>query len=300
MVLIGRQEAFAKLRGDRALAALITILFDHTGLIDAPTRISQTDDAVIATLSSIQSREEGGFREAAAMLSRRKISVDSDWVHDDLLAFAMIVGNLCFGGCNKLIETLLRARLSGNDDDRNQKISQSLRTLADSQDDAPYLSVLIVGRMLAYPSGRIDGKLLSNAHEQSAMLEIDPTTKEFLRLLGEKVADVAIRIGSVDHASEYSRLKVFRTKFDRRSTIFGHVVFLVMVLGIAALWVSVAKLYFSSEKESEEFAGKLFQMGVVVGPIALLLARKKILVFLRSLFYSILGGGELLESNSVK
>lgn len=294
MVLIGRQELFAELRADRALAALITLLFDPEGSVEVPKRISQTTDAVIGVLASLREGKEDGFRQAATMLIRRKVSSESDWIHDDLLAFSMVVGNLRFGGCDELVAQLLRARLSGADD-RSQRMSQSLNALSKSQNAAPLASVLIVGRMLAYPARELDGALLSLAHEQSVALEIQPTTQQFLRLIGEKVADVATRVGTLRNASDYSRLTIFRNKFEFRANLFAHAVFWLLLIGVAALWLYVARLYFSPNKESEEFAGKLFQMGVVIGPVVLFFAGNKIRAGIRRLFYMVFGGSGLLD-----
>ena len=122
-----------------------------------------------------------------------------------------------------------------------------------------------------------------------------PTTQQFLRLIGEKVADVATRVGTLRNASDYSRLTIFRNKFEFRANLFAHAVFWLLLIGVAALWLYVARLYFSPNKESEEFAGKLFQMGVVIGPVVLFFAGNKIRAGIRRLFYMVFGGSGLLD-----
>jgi len=295
MVLIGRQEIFAELRRDRALAALIDLLFDDNGSIEVPNRISQTSDAVVGVLASLQKGKDDGFRQAVTMLVRRKVKADSDWIHDDLLAFSMVVGNLRFGGGDELVKQLLNARLSGADE-RSQMMSLSLSALSNSLSDAPLAAVLVIGRMLAYPEKELNGSLLSLAYKQSAELETQPTTQQFLRLIGEKVADLAIRVGTMKNASDYSRLKIFQNKFDLRADLFAGAVFWLLLLGVATLWLYIARLYFSPNKQSEELAGKLFQMGVVVGPAVLFYARKQIRSGIRGLFYKTFGGSGLLEN----
>lgn len=293
MVLIGRQEIFAELRRDRELAALITLLFDRDGFIEAPSRMSQTVDAAVGILSSLRNGKEEGFRQAIAMLARRKVSADADWIHDDLLAFSLVVGNLRFGGAEELVSQLLRARMSVGDG-CSGLMSQSLGALASAGGDAPLASVLVVGRMLAYPDQKLNGALLAQAHKQSVELETQPTTHQFLRLIGEKVADVAAEIGILKNTSHYSRLVSFRNKFESRANQFSFGVFYLLLLGSGCGWLYLASLYFSPDKETEELAGKLFQMGLVVGPLALFFSREKIREALRRAFYRVLGGGELL------
>ena len=294
MVLIGRHEALAALRDDRALDALIVALFEPDAPIASPERISQTDDAVVAIMSALREDTEDRFQDAVSLLNRRKIDIDADWIHDDLLVFSVIVGNLRFGGSDELVERLLRFRLSGAEG-RSQEMSLSLKALAERKSDAPILPVLVVGESLVDPSRGWDGPLLSRAFGQASELEAEGDALPFLRLLGEKVADAATRIGVENHASEYSDLASFHSRFDLRAKCFAYVVFWVLFIGSAIGWFFVAGLFFSSDEESEELAGKLFDMGVVIGPVVVFFARKVIFSSSRRFFYRMLGGGILLD-----
>jgi hypothetical protein len=294
MVLIGRQGIFAELRKDQALAALITILFEPDGSIAAPHRISQTADAVIASLSSVMQGIDAGFRESVTMLLRRKISTSAEWVHDDLLAFSMVVGNLRFGGSDEFIQNILEARLTASDD-LSLQISRSLEALSQDRNEAPFAGILVVGKILAFPASEIHGELLANAYKQSVAMETKPTTKQFLRLIGEKIADIATSVGGIQNASDYSRLKTFQSNFEVCANRFSRAVFILTLVGVVAVWVYIAKLYFSSDKAAEDLAGKLFQMGVIVPPVLILIGRQKISASLRRMFYRFFGGGELLK-----
>ncbi len=297
MVLIGKQEILQNIRADRSLSALITLLFEHEGSINAPIRLSQTDDAIVASLFSIHKRSNVEFKKAGEMLSRRRICNDTDWVHDDLLIFSIIVGNLCFGGFDELISEILRARSVGNDDDKSQKVTESLRSLVNSQSDGPILAIPLVGLNLAFPNRDLDGYLLSKAYSQSVTLEVDVGTNLFLRILGEKISQIAINVGGLENASEYSRLKHFFNSFERRAIVFSQSMFAIIFLVTVCTWFYVAYLYFFSDSITAELSGKLFQMGVVISPFALLFFRRKFLKFARSLFYLFFGGRRMLEQD---
>ncbi len=297
MVLVGRRELLANFRQNRALDALISALFDSRSQISLPDRISQTDDAVIAIMAAIVGNRSRPFKDAISMLNRRKIDESAEWIHDDLLLFSVIAGNLRFGGSDQLVEQLLRVRLSGSEG-QSQDMSLSLKALAEQKSDAPLLPVLLVGQVLVEPDHTWDRHLLSRAFEQSTQLESESDAPPFIRLLGEKVADVSTRIGVETNGSEYSALSSFRSGFDRRVRCFAGTVFFLLLVGSAAGWFMATKLFFSENADSEELAGKLFDMGIVIGPIAVFLARKAIFSFFRSSFYRIFGGKGLLDYES--
>jgi hypothetical protein len=296
MVLIGRKEIFSELKNDRELASLIRVLFEPTSQIEKPQRVSQTADAVVSVFSALQSGDVSGFRESGLMLKRRKIAVDSDWIYDDLLAFAYVVGNLRFGGDADFVDELLRVRLLGGDE-RSRLMSESLNALSKSHEDAPLAAILVVGKLLAQPDIDLNGEALSKAFEQSLAFEAQPTTQQFLRLIGEKTVEVATALSARTNSSDYSKLMQFRQAFDFRAKFFAQAVVWLLLLASGALWVRVAMLYFSTDKASEEFAGKLFQMGVIVGPFVLFFARRQIRGAAYRLFYKAFGGSMLLRSS---
>lgn len=293
MVLIGRSERFAELRSDRSLAALIKVLFEHEAILVAPVRVSQLADAVVATMASVQSGDVSGFNDALAMLERRKLGPDAEWIHDDLLVFALIVGNLKFKSATELIDQILLAR-SASTDDRSRMMSQSFDALAHCRDEAPLKAILVVGRVLADPQIKIEGLLLAEAFDQSTKFEIDSGTQQFLRLIGEKVVDLAHHVGAAQNTSDYFQLCRFRKRFETRARIFAGLVFCLILMGTIVGWLFIAKLYFSPNKDEEDLAGKLFQMGIVIGPLAMIFSRRQILAYSRSVFYHMLGGRGLL------
>ena len=54
MVLIGLQEALLTYQEDRAFSALIKLLFEPNKNIHVPSRLSKTEDVVIALLASVE------------------------------------------------------------------------------------------------------------------------------------------------------------------------------------------------------------------------------------------------------
>ncbi|RYZ63718.1 MAG: hypothetical protein EOP09_17195 [Proteobacteria bacterium] len=200
-----------------------------------------------------------------------------------------------FGGADELVEAVLRARLERTEDDRSKRVSLSLQALSKRADDAPVLSILVIGRMLNNQIWDIDGNLLAKAYAQSALLETESTTNDFIRILGERVADAALGLNATNHASDYSVIRRFLSRLDRRVVQLSTAIFWLLLLIAVILWIYVVILYFSPEKKEEELAGKLFQAGLVVFPLGLWLAKKRIIgILIRSLYRSV-GGSELLE-----
>lgn len=294
MVLIGRHEALLAYKEDRTLDAFIRLLFEPAGNVDAPTRLSKTEDVVIALLASVRNKDEILFENAMAVLERRKVSEQTEWVHDDLAVFSMIVSNLYHGGHAEIIRKGIQARMNSSDQ-QSLDISLSLSALHDGQNTAPILPILIVGQELAGKTEAVQKQTLQQAFQQSEQLELSEQTSSFLRLLGQKTTDIAISMCVADNFSSHHAMMKFQKSFDTRARLFSYFIFTVILVGFTGGWIFLAWLYLFGNTEQSAHAEKLFSMGVVVAPIPIFLFRTKILGFSRSLFYRLLGGGHWLQ-----
>ena len=187
MVLIGLQEALLTYQEDRAFSALIKLLFEPNKNIHVPSRLSKTEDVVIALLASVSNKDKQLFEKAMSVLERRKVSEETEWIHNDLAVFSMIVGNLFYGGHAEVIKKGLQGRLNSSDR-QSLEITKSLYALNDGTDavTASVQSIIVVGHELLGSAGTLDKEVLRNALKQNEQLELDENAPPFLRLLGQK------------------------------------------------------------------------------------------------------------------
>lgn len=289
MVLIGRQQTFAKFHDHQALRALIQLLFENDRVIDTPNKLGKTEDIVTALLASIQKENKELFDSAISKLEKRQISENTEWIHDDLTVFSIIIGNLKYGGHNKLTEEILNTRKT-NSVPHSLDITQSLIALNNQQLSGPILPIIIIGQYLTNNKATPDKETLDLAFQQATKLEINESTTAFLRLLGQKVTDIAISLGIQDHHTEYSALIKLQKNFDKRAKLISFLGFTGIFISITAIWGYFIWQYFFGDKVSSELAGKFFSIGVVIAPIAIFLIRKKIFSSIRTLFYFLFTG----------
>lgn len=294
MVLIGRQEALLTYKENQSLDALICLLFEPTQEVNVPSRLSKTEDVVITLLASVRNKDKVLFEKAMAVLERRKVSEQTEWIHDDLAVFSMIVSNLHHGGHAEIIKKGIQARMNSSDQ-QSLDVSMSLSALNDGLTTAPILSILIVGQELAGKTESARKEILQQAFKQSEQMELNEQISPFLRLLGEKTASMAVSMCVDDSFSSHYAMMKFQRSFDTRVRLFSYLIFTVILVGLTGGWIFLAWLYLFGNTEQASYVEKLFSMGIVVMPISILMFRAKILGSIRSLFYRLFGGGHWLK-----
>lgn len=294
MVLIGRQEALFTYKENQALDAFIRLLFEPDQEVNVPSRLSKTEDTVITLLASVRNKDKALFEKAMTVLERRKVSEQTEWVHDDLAVFAMIVSNLHHGGHAEIIKKGIQARMNSSDQ-QSLDVSMSLSALNDSLTTAPVLSILVVGQELAGKTESAQKETLQRAFNQSEQMELNEQTSPFLRLLGEKTASMAVSMCVDDNFSSHHAMMKFQRSFDARARWFSYIVFTIILLGSTGVWLFLVWLYLFGNPEVSSLIEKLFGVGIILAPVSVLVLRTKILKFIRSMFYRLFGGSAWLQ-----
>lgn len=189
MVSLEQRQALATLaEGDPQLKRF-QLLLSGEKLVRADSHAGDVREELLLAISSNDSE---GFKDAAAKIGQRKISVDSDWCQDDYLLFLLLLGNELFGRSLTFLTSVIEVRRK-NPNPIPQKINEVFAALERQEFGIdgefcflkiPFLH--LAGKLRLGPSEAM--KALGAMSEHQAFDQLSP----FLKLLTQKAYDLVL------------------------------------------------------------------------------------------------------------
>lgn len=125
MVSLADRQYLQQLDSDLYTRSLIAFLFDKSVSAASHKNGNTADDVAISALHSVQRNDPESFDGSYGEIKRRKPKRDSDWIHNDLLLFALTAGVAKFDREPEWLLNVLQLRME-NTDEEKRLITQTL------------------------------------------------------------------------------------------------------------------------------------------------------------------------------
>lgn len=286
MVPVNRNEFRVELSDDPVVQGFADLIL--LGKLPSTTAagLSQRGRITMQALHAIATGGSGEFAVAFQEISRRQITDDADWLYDDYLLFALIVGKRRFGADGQFLSKVLdqRRKVQGS---HGRELLDDFEKLM-SQDTAAHSPVLLVGTFLSGQLGhRSDGLIAAYRLATSALF--DPRASEFLRILAMRTVDLVVECSPMSDAIP----AVFWRTFQCRATRIAQFTHFLLCVLVAFIWCYLGAYFLFGSGAIATWAEKLFGMSLVIAPSGVLLARRKVVCTLKFWIIRFWGGSEL-------
>lgn len=287
MVPVNRNAFRTELSNDPVVQGFAELVLSGKAPASETTGLSQRGRITVKALRALARNDNKEFSLAYEEICRRQISDEADWIYDDYLLFALILGKRRFGANGQFLAKVLdqRRKVQGA---HGRELLDDFEKLMASQRLEPDTPVLLVGCFLAGELGHGTDGLVSAYRLATGMLT-DARASEFMRILAMRTVDLVVECSPISDAIP----AVFWRTFERRATCIAQFAHASLCVIVVLVWCYLGAHYLFGSGAISTWAEKLFSMSLVVAPTAVLVARGKVVLTLKLWIVRFWGGGEI-------
>ena len=287
MVPINRNVFRTELSNDPVVQGFAELVLSGRTPPSETAGLSQRGRITIKALRALAMGQNEEFSLAYEEICRRQISDDADWIYDDYLLFALILGKRRFAANGQFLSKVLEQRRKVQGPQGRDLLDDFEKLMANQrlEVDTP---VLIVGSFLTGELGHHTDGLVS-AYRLATRVLTDSRTSEFMKILSMRTVDLVVECSPISDAIP----AVFWRTFERRASCVAQVVHASLSVIAVLAWCYLGAHYLFGSGAIATWAEKLFSMSLVVAPTAVLMARSKVVSTLKLCIVRFWGGGEI-------
>jgi hypothetical protein len=239
--LADRSQYLQQFGSDHYAQAFVDFLLGNGISSDAPFSGETAYDLSISALCAIQDNDRARFHEVYERISGRKPKPDSDWLYNDLLMFALVVGAVQFSSDASWLTDALRTRVE-NTEGESQLIA---RTLLDAI-NGNFESTNNHGPLLIVIKHAVNVPLGSPQRINSIYCQLTESTfplyeSGFLNAVSLRAVDVIVLSKELGNLERRLATDDFLGSFTTRIQEIASVMYILLVIAVLS-----GTLYFSN------------------------------------------------------
>jgi len=287
MVFVDREAYLKPFMGDPVTREFVNFLNKKPVCEPDGARLSSTKEMTIVALKSIQTNSKDKYEGIMQEISRRRISDDADWLYDDFLLFALVTGACIFRSNTDFLGQICQHRMSIQTG-RDRDLATTFNAVLQGHKDGPAKYLLLVCKALINDS-ELDVQLVNLAFIEACALLSSSGEPPFRRLIALKAHDSAVLLKGLTNWESHQTQNRFLLKFDSRSRAFSNIIFFSILIFITVIWGFLAYGYLHGTQSQASNAGKLFALGIIIAPWAVLIRKASIINWIQRMFYHLWG-----------
>lgn len=218
MVSVDRDAYLKPFMEDAVTREFINFLNSESVCEPDGARLSSTKEMTIVALKSIQTNSKVKYDTVIQEISRRRITEDVDWIYDDFLLFALVIGACIFRGNKDFLGQICQHRMSVQTG-KDRELATTFSAVLQGHKDGPAKYLLLVCKTFIDDSD-FDLQLVNSAFIEASALLSSAVEPPFRRLIALKAHDSAVLLKGLNDCESLQMQKRFLLKFDSRSRNF--------------------------------------------------------------------------------
>lgn len=276
-------EYYSSLVEKPKILAFKAFLENKKVIIENPSEANEADSIYYNLISAFVNDNIKQFVESYNLISVRKPSSESVWIHDNFLIFVLICCIEKFNADRSWINEVLQIRTSSNPE--YQSINQTFKNILSSNyasNDNQYAIIIVYLDLINKPM--LSNEVLNNVYGticDNAQLFI--SQNDYLIMISLRAYNVIILTKDTPDAIEITQLKAFRVKFLRRIMISTNIIYIILLSVFVIIGVSNLRKY-QNLKDYLNDTAIIFQIGGIGLIVALKWIKSKIEKILLRIF----------------
>lgn len=276
-------EYYSSLVEKPKILAFKAFLENKKVIIENPPEANEADSIYYNLISAFVNDNIKQFVESYNLISVRKPSSESVWIHDNFLIFVLICCIEKFNADRSWINEVLQIRSSSNPE--YQSINQTFKNILSSNyasNDNQYAIIIVYLDLINKPM--LSNEVLNNVYGticDNAQLFI--SQNDYLIMISLRAYNVIILTKDTPDAIEITQLKAFRVKFLRRIMISTNIIYIILLSVFVIIGVSNLRKY-QDLKDYLNDTAIIFQIGGIGLIVALKWIKSKIEKILLRIF----------------
>lgn len=238
--LTDRSQYLQQFGSDRYAQAFIDFLMGNEISFDPPLSGETANDLSVSALRAIRDNDRARFHEVYERISGRKAKPDSDWLYNDLLLFALVVGVVQFSSDAEWLTDALRTRVE-NTEDESQLIARTLLdaingNFESTNNHGPLL--IVIKHAVNIPLG--SPQLVNSIYRQLTERSFPLHESGFLNAVSLRAVDAIVLSKELGNLERRLATDRFLGSFTTRIQKMASVIYALLVIAVLS-----GTLYFS-------------------------------------------------------
>jgi hypothetical protein len=291
--LISRSELVAQLELDEYTKTLVDFLLGKNLSRNNDTPTNNANEISKIALYALQKNEQRLFSNLYEDVIRRKPKPESEWVHNDILLFALTLGARKFKLNKNWLEEVLKIRLEHSQNDSKLVAQTYIDITKDNLESTNnYQPLMIVMKyFLDIPLGDLD--YTNSAYIKLTQQDFPYSKVTFLNLICLKALDVIILSKGLADLEHQKTVDKFIFQFEKRITQVATMFWLILVILVSSLSIRFLIFYISISPEEAEKINRILTILPFLGFGGLIIPafgyKKKIIDFFKRPFFKYYG-----------
>lgn len=283
-----RSNYIKRIKKDEYSNALVAFLLNDK--LSKVTSISNNaNDISKDALFAFQTGDQSLFSSLYEEISRRKPNKESEWVFNDILLFAIVLGVCKFEANKSWIDSVLKIRLEHPQNEAllvTQTFSDILsKNLVNKNNHQPLM--LVMKYLLELPLG--DEVYINSIYEELALKDFPYSKTPFLNLICLKALDVIILSKGLVDLERQKAIEEFIKSFNSRITFFATTLWISLVLIILSLFIGFLVYFIKVNQQQAEIINRVLTFLSFIGfggLVPIFAYRKKLIDFFKKPFFA--------------
>ncbi len=249
--LTDRSQYLQQFGSDRYAQAFIDFLMGNEVSSEGSSSGETAYDLSILAFRAIQANDQEGFIDAYNRMSGRRPKPDSDWLYNDLLLFALVIGTVKFGSDAGWLRDALRTRIE-NTAGESQLIA---RTLVDAlngnfestNNHGPLL--IVIKHAVNLPLGL--PQRINSIYRQLTERSFPPHESSFLNAVSLRAVDAIVLSKELGDLERHLATDRFLDSFNDRIQQIAYVLYVLLVVAVTAGTLYFSHRYLNTPKQEQ-------------------------------------------------
>ncbi len=286
--LITRSQYIQQIEADEYSMALASFLFGSKLSEDSKTS-SNANDISRKIFYALQANDHFLFSKLYEEISRRKPNKESEWIFNDILLFAIILGVFKFKSNKEWIKNVLKIRFENSKED-SRIITQTFIDVLEENlinKNNHQALMLVMKHFLDLPIN--DENILNTIYEELIHKEFPYSKASFVNLICIKATDIIFLSKGLIDLQRQKAIDEFIEKFNKRISLFSALLWGFLFAAILLISVYCAFFYINATPEQAEELTRVLTILPFVGfsglNIPIFIYRAKIISFFKGIFF---------------
>ena len=286
--IIARSEYMRQIETDEYSMALVSF-FNGEELSKAESISSNANDLSKNALFALQAGDQSLFSDLYKEISRRKPNQNSEWVFNDILLFAIVLGVCKFKLSKDWVDSIMAIRLEHSQNESKLVAQSFLDLLNENLDNKNnHKALMLVMRyLLDLPLG--DKDYVDSIYEELTQKTFPYSKAPFLNLICLKALDVIVLSKGLFDLERQKAVDEFIKRFNSRITLFATIIWVILLLIVLSLSIGFLIYFINVNPQQAEIVSRVLTFLPFLGfgglVIPVIHYRKKIVSFFKRPFF---------------
>jgi len=288
--LITRHEYIKQVEHDEYSIALVAFLWEQEINKSIATTSNNANDISKNAFFALHTNDPIFFSKVYEEISRRKPNQDSEWVFNDVLLFAIVLGVYKFKTSRDWIDSVLAIRLKHSQSDSGLVTQTFLDilggNLVNKNNHQPL--TLVMKYILNLPLGEADH--INSIYQELIQRAFPYSKTSFLNLISLKALDVVLLSKGLINLERQKAIEEFLDRFNEKITFFATLLWWALISIIVLVSIKFFIYFFTATTEQVEIINRIITSLSIVGIgggliVPVIVYKNKIIDFFKKPFF---------------